>query len=76
MTKEKRLYEHMTVPQFLQRLITQRPLVFFTGGDITIDREGRERLPGLWALVGTDEEGDLTITGTSSRLVSLFSLSF
>lgn len=60
--KEKSLYENMTVAQFLQRLIEKRPLVFYTGSDITIDREGIERNPGDWELVGMDEEGELAIT--------------
>jgi hypothetical protein len=65
--KEKSLYENMTVVQFLQRLIEKRPLVFFTCSDLTFDREGRERNPGDWGLVGLDNEGELAITGMLIR---------
>lgn len=68
MKKEKDLYENMSVVQFIQRLIRQRPLVFFTGGDITIDRNGIERNGSDWLRVGTEDEGDIAITGMNESL--------
>ena len=37
---EKQIYEGMTVPEFTHRLLTKRPLVFFSPSDYWVDKDG------------------------------------
>jgi hypothetical protein len=53
----------MTTSQFFQRLIQKRALVFYTGYDITYDRNGRTQNGEDWLIVGNDVEGSLSIFG-------------
>lgn len=52
---------------FVRRVIAKRPLVFYTGYDITTLRDGSTPSSGDWRLVGTEdeEEGDIHIEGLS-----------
>lgn len=48
---EKKMYKNMTRPEFINRLITKRPLVFYTEHDVFLLRDGKttEKTAGLQA---------------------------
>ena len=54
---EKDLYKNMSVVQFVDRLITKRPLAFLTAADSWLTRTG-EYGAGGWGEIGTEEEGE------------------
>ena len=54
---EKDLYKDMSVIQFIDRLITKRPLAFLTPADSWLTKSG-EYGAGGWGLIGTEEEGE------------------
>jgi len=53
---EKKIYENLTVAEFIDRLICKRPLVFFTGADSWLTKHG-DYGAGGWDEIGTDKEG-------------------
>ena len=54
---EKDLYKDMSVIQFIDRLITKRPLAFLTPADSWLTKSG-EYGAGGWGEIGTEEEGE------------------
>jgi len=60
--KEKKIYAHLNVEDFVVRALTKRPLTFFGSNDITFLREDFDMpLPSDWNRVGTDAEGAIKI---------------
>lgn len=53
---EKKLYESMTLVEFLDRLISKRPLAFLTAADSWLLKNGHFGAGG-WEEIGTDKEG-------------------
>lgn len=53
---EKTLYANMSKDMFIDRLITQRPLMFMTGVDSYILRDGKTKGSGGFELIGTNNE--------------------
>ena len=54
---EKDLYKEMSLVEFVDRLITKRPLAFLTAADSWLTRSG-EYGAGGWGEIGTEEEGE------------------
>ena len=54
---EKDLYKDISVTQFIDRLISKRPLAFLTTADSWLTREG-EYGAGGWGEIGTEMEGE------------------
>lgn len=73
--KEKELYGEWRGPeqwkQLVRRVIEKRPLVFFTGYDMTTLRNGTTPSSKQWRKVGRDDEEDILIRG---RIVWVFRL--
>lgn len=59
--KEKEIYQDLDYPKMIKRLIFKRALTFFGGNDFTILLDGSLPDPTHWNLVGTDQEGEITI---------------
>merc|ERR1712013_684601 len=58
---EKSLYRYMSVPGFVDRLVSARPLVFYTSVDSWLTKDNKYGTGG-WENIGTTEEsGDLTL---------------
>jgi len=56
---EQALYADLTLADFMDRLITKRPLVFYTGADNYLLKSGKSGAdPAGWDAVGTDGEGE------------------
>lgn len=53
---EKALYHNMTQKEFIDRLITKRPLVFMTDNDYYLLRDGKTKGYGGFEAIGTDHE--------------------
>lgn len=54
----------------VRRIITNRPLVFFTGYDMTTLRDGSTPSSKDWRKVGTDDEGDITLEGARQTITA------
>eukprot|EP01125_Pyxidicula_operculata_P014476 TRINITY_DN481_c2_g1_i1.p1 TRINITY_DN481_c2_g1~~TRINITY_DN481_c2_g1_i1.p1 ORF type:complete len:535 (+),score=114.67 TRINITY_DN481_c2_g1_i1:106-1710(+) len=76
---EKNLYENMTVRDFIERTIKARPLCFYSHRDVTKLRDGSKPQGSDWALVGTDNEGSISLKDYMSfdeiQISSLFGIS-
>jgi len=58
---EKAFYSDITWEQFVSRLISKRPIVFFTAQDLTILRDKSTPAGKYWLTVGKDNEGDIKL---------------
>lgn len=59
--KEKELYATLTLPEFFDRLITKRPVVFYLPNDVSLLQDGT-RITGGFEKIGSDqEESPLTL---------------
>lgn len=64
--KEKDLYREMTPEQFVDRLIKKRPLMFMTGADSYVLRNGAKGAGGFERIGQDDEAGDLCLADYQS----------
>ena len=53
---EKKIYENLTLAEFIDRLICKRPLAFWTRADSWLSKSG-DHGAGGWEEIGTEKEG-------------------
>lgn len=58
---EQELYANMNVEQFISRLISKRPLVFFTAQDYSVLRDGNQPHGKYWQHVGKSSESEIRL---------------
>uniref|UniRef100_A0A6B2L486 Uncharacterized protein n=1 Tax=Arcella intermedia TaxID=1963864 RepID=A0A6B2L486_9EUKA len=56
---EQSVYQSMTPPLFISRLIEKRPLTFYSSHDLSILRDGSTPPSKEWKMVGSEEEGEV-----------------
>ena len=67
-SKEKKLYDKMSMVQFFDRLATKRAVVFYQNSDVYLLRNGNDG-DGKWHLIGKDDDNSNSIyfSGGSSK---------